>query len=105
MTETTKTDMANTAIMLDNEVTKRVGDALFKLINGYEDCQQVSVTQVAGTGESELDLMQTSNFLRVAIMEELDTDLKTLIRQEILDAFSTNSGRIIQRGESLEMKY
>ena len=91
--------MANTAIMLDEAVTKRVANCMLQLFAGNVE-PVIRMIPIEGVA---FDYRYAQGSLRVALMDMIRTELQTLIRQEIIDAFEPDSGKLVTDGQTVTM--
>ena len=90
MTEQDRKDSANVALLLEHDIINRVGDAMMKLISGNEELHIGSLA--FNPSEGGLDLQVARANIIDCLMESMKVQLEQLIRQEIVDAFSTGYG-------------
>lgn len=104
MTEADEIDMANTAIMLNDAVEKRLSSALLNTLRGMPSKYGWS---------SDDDPMNSYNpavaqmHIEIALMNLLKPSLQTLIRQEIMNAFSQSNGctKLVKTGDTIGLDF
>jgi hypothetical protein len=77
-------DNANVALMLDEEIQKRVSTALLNILRGMP-AGAVQWTDDPYDHVNYYSTVSAQEFTRIALMNLLSSDLQTLIRQEIYD--------------------
>lgn len=95
-------ESANVALLLNREITKRVGEAMLMLLDGTDaPLYHISVNE-----NSEFDRWAVRDTIVTAVMEAITVPLQTLIRQEIVDAFSSDSNctRVITSGDTISLQ-
>ena len=93
-------DSANVALLLDKEITKRVANAMLELFSGGA----LSGIAAPEYNDGSIDVDATQRILSEAVINTIRFDIQTLIRQEIIDAFGGDSGRVVNVGEQINLK-
>ena len=83
MNKKEQTDMANAAlaVMLDDAIDKRVGEALMNVCSARHGSELPEFTNKAG--EKQLDRTLAINYVRDAVFEMLRVELERLIRERL----------------------
>lgn len=98
MSEQDRKESADVALLLENDIIKRVGDAMLKLISGQEEVYLNHSLDEAKGVDLAVSRMNIADYL----MDSMKVQLQQLIRQEIVDAFANGGGgRTIGYAEEL----
>ena len=97
-------DMANTAIMLNEAVNKRVADAIMCLLDGTKE--PVYSSPIQGDLYEGANMWTIRADIAQAIVECAKPVLQNLIRQEIVNAFSPTTGctKVVNVGDTIHLE-